>query len=154
MIPQHAAAMFRLGLIDDDRDFRRAGISLPSEADAVRTVLMIYLQQIVDGTMSPHEGMLKIDRDLNTRVDSGGARTYPNPVRKPDRSVKKRFVGEELGAEYLYTWWRELCDVGGGGDLIYYTDLPPDQALQKFEQHIVDEAERLLARLMDGGPRR
>lgn len=146
--------MVRLGLLDAKQIPADAAAQLPDEEQATLTVLAIYLQEIVDGGISPHLGMQKIDRDLTSRLQITGPRSYPNPLRKPDRSTKQRFVGEELGVEYLYAWWRELRDALDGDTVLYYTDLPLAEAVRKFEGHIIDEADKRLAQLIDGGPRR
>ena len=148
MNPQQAGAIFERAHLSIEKLVRQA------KQRTALAILSFYLQEIVDGKISPHAGMCKID-DLNQRQDSrSGAFTYPDPLRRPDRSVKHKFVGDQLGVEYLYTWWRELKDAREGGLILHYTDRPLDEAIMKFEQHIVDEAEKRLAQLMDGGPRR
>lgn len=56
---------------------------------------------------------------------------------------EKKFVGEELGLERLYTWYRELQDFEDEGMLLYYNDLPKEKQKQKFNEHLVEEAKVL-----------
>lgn len=159
MLPQHAAAFFVLGLLPSEQrdrlevELETKPLPLPSEESATFTVLSIYLQEIVEGAVSPAQGMAKIEQ-LNNRFDNrNGGFTYADPIRRPDRSVKRKLVGSKLKLEYLFTWWREYQDAVSGDMIIYYNDLPIEQAIAKFEEHIVDEAGKCLAQLLDGGPR-
>jgi hypothetical protein len=129
-------------------------VPFPNQPDATFSALNFLLQEIVDGVVSPRVGMRKVSK-LNDQVDARfGSFTYPDPLRRPDRSVKHKFVGDRLGVEYMFAWWRELTDADEGSMVLYYTDLSIEAAMEKFEEHIIDEAEKRLVQLMDGGPRR
>lgn len=64
--------------------------------------------------------------------------------KSPDQKVN--YVGEELGLEKMYTWYRELQDFDGGL-LFYYNDLPRDEQKKKLEWHLVEEANKLKKRM-------
>jgi hypothetical protein len=63
-------------------------------------------------------------------------------LRHPNRGSDdpKPYLGQELGLEHLYTWYRELQDAEDGSALFYYNELPREQQLAKFEEELVSEA--------------
>jgi hypothetical protein len=88
--------------------------------------LKYYLELISEGELAPYEGMRLIDNDISKIAMD----THPN----------KKFVGDGLGLERVYTWYRELQDAQDGSMLLYYNDLPIEKAVGKFEEHLIEEA--------------
>jgi hypothetical protein len=105
-------------------------IDIPSEEEAVRIVLKYYLRMIVQGECDAFEGMKFIDSKLYSRI---------HPLHPGEE-----FAGQCLGLEHMYTWYRELQDAEDGSAIIYYTDLPKEEAVQKFKNHLQQEAKKLL----------
>lgn len=103
-------------------------VELPDEGGAVLVVLEVYLRQIVSGAIDPFEGMALIQNHL-------GGYFY-------DTSTK--FLGDGIGIERMHTWYRELQDAEDGSTLFYYIDLPREEAVLKFREHLMEEARRRL----------
>lgn len=115
------------------------GVDLPNPDEPVLVTLELYLHAIIDGRVPPMAGMAAID-DLYH--DKRGAE-----LRHPSRQAEsaQSYLGEELGLEHLYTWYRELQDAEAGSTLFYYNELPREQQLARFEEELVEEA-RILHR--------
>lgn len=115
------------------------GVDLPNRDEPVLVTLELYLHAIIDGRVPPMAGMAAID-DLYH--DRRGAE-----LRHPSRQAEspQSYLGEELGLEHLYTWYRELQDAEAGSTLFYYNELPREQQLARFEEELVAEA-RILHR--------
>lgn len=108
------------------------GIPIPSQVDAANTVLIWYLKCIVSGTVSPVDGMAAIENNIYYRF-------------REEESEKH--VGDSLGIEHMFTWYRELQDAADGSMLLYYTDLPRNKAVEKFTEHLKEEARKVLANM-------
>ena len=81
--------------------------------------------------------MYKIDNDIYHQVDW-----------LEELGLKeKKFVGDELGLERLYTWYRELQDFEDNGMLLYYNELPQDKQKEKFQECLVEEAKGLKSKI-------
>lgn len=122
---------------------RELSIELPARETAVKSALELYLRRIVDGVIPPYEGMRQIDDRLMG--------FYPDDESPlcffPRRDEKVKYVGERWGLERMYTWYRELQDAADGDRLNYYNDLPKAEAVEKFKQHLYEEAGKALDRL-------
>lgn len=105
---------------------------LPTKLQAAKIMLAYYLKQIVDNPELAFEIMSKIDNEVYNLIDWGS--------KLPNSKVK--YVGEELGLEKMYIWYRELQDFDGGL-LFYYNELSKDDQKKKLEWHLVDEASKL-----------
>lgn len=82
-------------------------------------------------------GMAAID-ELNRDRD-GTTLRHPNSASDDSQSCRV----DELGSEYLYTWYRELQYAKSGSTLFYYNELPGGQQITKFEEELVSEAKVL-----------
>ena len=113
------------------------GVDLPNLDQPVLVTLELYLRAITEGRVPPKAGMAAINELYDDRGDA--------ELRHPNRDWNdpQRYLGEELGLEYLYTWYRELQDADDGSTLFYYNDLPREQQLAKFEEELVAEAKVL-----------
>lgn len=56
-----------------------------------------------------------------------------------------KYLGGNLGFEHIFCWLREVWDCRDGSRILYYTDLPRDEAEVKFLIHLKEEAEAWLA---------
>lgn len=110
------------------------GIDLPNLDQPVLVTLELYLRAIIDGRVPPMAGMAAINELYHDRGDA--------ELRHPNRASDdpQSYLGEELGLEHLYTWYRELQDAEDGSTLFYYNELPREQQLAKFEEELVSEA--------------
>jgi hypothetical protein len=110
------------------------GVDLPTSDHPVLVTLELYLRAIVEGLMPPMAAMAAIHELYYDRGDA--ELRHPNR----ERNDPKAYLGEELGLEHLYTWYRELQNADDGSTLFYYNDLPREQQLAKFEEELVAEA--------------
>jgi hypothetical protein len=56
----------------------------------------------------------------------------------------KEYVGDSLHLEHLFCWLREIWDCRNGSRLLYYTDIPRDQAELRFKEHLLEESQKWL----------
>ncbi len=112
-------------------------VDLPNLDQPVLVALELYLRAIIESSVPPMAGMAAIDELYRDR--DGTTRCHPN--RASDDS--QTYLGDELGLEYLYTWYRELQDAEDGSTLFYYNELPREQQIAKFEEELVSEAKVL-----------
>jgi hypothetical protein len=108
---------------------KEAGIELPTQQEAARILLHDYLADIVESRIDSFKGMARIDKELRQHTKD------------------KRFMGDSLGIESCYTWYRELQDAEDGSTLFYYYDLPIAEAVEKFKVHLIEEAKKALEKL-------
>ncbi len=95
-------------------------VAIPTPREAMMTLLEIHVRRIASGAVDPYEGMACLDRLIDRRLF-------------PDRE----YVGDALGIEMMMTWYRELRDLEDGTKLLYYTDLPREEAGRRFRQHLI-----------------
>ena len=57
-----------------------------------------------------------------------------------DELPDKKYVGDSLGLERVFCWLREIWDCRDGSMLAYYTDIPRNEAEQKFLEHLREAA--------------
>jgi hypothetical protein len=114
------------------------GVDLPNLDQPVLVTLELYLRAIIEERVPPMAGMAAINELYHDRGDA--TLWHPNRNRQDD---PQEYLGEELGLEHLYTWYRELQDADDPATLFYYTDLPREQQLAKFEEELIAEAEVL-----------
>ena len=55
-----------------------------------------------------------------------------------------KYLGDSLGLEHIFCWLREIWDCRDGSRILYYTDLPREQAAEKFKEHLMEEAQNWL----------
>lgn len=115
-----------------EKSFQEQMITVPTELDAIEYTLRYVLERIVSGEIDPYDGMIFIDNHIYHKAF--------------DNSIKQDFVGQCLGIERMYTWYRELQDANDGSKLNYYTELPRSDAIIKFKEHLIDEARKQLLR--------
>lgn len=115
---------------------KELNIILPNEKVALNIVLKMHLSDIVSGIVSPYIGMISIDNLIYNRVQDHESQKY---------------VGEILGLQHMFTWYRELQDATDGLNSIqlYYNELPKSQAIYKFQEHLKEEAEKLLNKMRE-----
>jgi|GEM_PF-743978 len=140
------ALVILAGMSEKDNSFeieeyyKRALIELefeePSKLEAAKILLIHYLKKMISSKENAFELMGKIDNEIYNQVDW--------KVLVKDEPI---YVGEEIGLEKLFTWYREIQDWDDGGKLLYYNELPKEQQKRKFEEHLVEEAKELLNKL-------
>ena len=101
--------------------------TLPSKLKAVKILLHYYLNKIISNPNKVYSLMKIINNDIYYQIDS----------EENHQIKKKKYVGEELGLEKLYTWYRELQDFEDESMLLYYNDLPRLEQKRKFEEHLI-----------------
>ncbi|CAO1649073.1 hypothetical protein [Parasphingorhabdus sp. NYA22] len=133
-----------------DAALRELGVRFPNAETSLLKSVHIYLDAIVNNRISPMAGMAALDDLHRDHYDSGGRPLSEALVCHPNRNVDDptRYAGQELGLEYLFTWYREFQDSQDmGGSTWYYNELPFEQQLAKFDEELVAEAKILLEHL-------
>lgn len=130
-------------------------VPTPSNDDSILIVLNIYLCAIIEARLSPMAGMAFVD-DLFFKHYGNASEISCKPlVRHPKREDgdTQNYLGQELGLEHLYTWYREFQDAEDmDGSTWYYTELPPLKQLEKFDEELIAEAETLQSHLREVYP--
>ncbi len=104
----------------------------PSSLEAAKILLKRDLQKIVNKEADAVETANHI---YSMHVNISGE--YPD----------NKYVGDSLGIENICTWLREIGDANSCSMLLYYTNLPKEQAVEKFKEHLIEEAEILLKKM-------
>jgi len=61
-----------------------------------------------------------------------------------DTAPDKDYLGDSLGLEYLFCWLREIWDCRDGSTILYYSELPRQEAESKFFDHLRESAAQWL----------
>lgn len=108
-------------------------IELPTKMEAANILLNYFMTKMIEEPTRAFELMTKIQN-----------RIY-YVIKWPENTVNsKKYVGQELGLQHMYTWYRELQDFKDGSRLLYYNELPRNEQKVKFEEHLVEEARNWL----------
>ena len=102
-------------------------IKLPTKIEAAKILTRYYLKQIIENPDKAYELMKILDNDIYKQFDWSES--------------NKKYVGEELNIEKLFTWYREIQDWNDNSMILYYNELNREDQRQKFEKHLVEEAE-------------
>jgi len=105
---------------------------------SVNILLKYYLSRIIAEPHNAFEYMERINWDV-----------YTNKFTYVLIGSNEKYVGEGLGLQHMFTWYRELQDMEDNGKLFYYNDLPKYKQRMKFLEHLVEEAEKVLNNLDD-----
>lgn len=100
-------------------------ISEPQKVDAIEQVIKITLKHITDRNMTPERGASFLYWKINVDLS--------------DEFPDSEFVGDRFGLEHIFCWLREIWDCNDGSILLYYNDLPRNEALIKFKEHLLEE---------------
>ncbi len=109
-------------------------MKLPSKLEAANTLISYYLNKLI---LNPENGIL-----LMTKIQD--EIYYANDWSYLNSTVKKQYVGEELGLQHLFTWFREIQDFIDGSQLMYYNNLTPTQQKLNIENNLINEAKNWL----------
>jgi len=99
-------------------------------------LLKHYLSELINKPNKSYDLMTRIHCDIYTNLNF-------------DESVanNSKYLGDELGLEKMYTWYRELQDWEDGSALLYYNNLSRPKQRLKFIEELISEAEIVLAKL-------
>ena len=109
-------------------------LNIPSltRLEAAHIAIKRILTRIVNKEIEPRVGASSIYYDVWSEIEE----EYP--------AIK--YLGDSLGLEFIFCWLREIWDCRDGSMILYYSDLPRDQAEQKFEEHLIEEARNWLTK--------
>lgn len=119
------------------KSIEELGYELPNKISSAKIVLEFYLRLILIKNEKAFDIMSIINNKIYRQFDW---------EKEPKRKGKK-YVGDELGLERMFTWYRELQDLEDNGVLLFFKDLPKEKQKEKFEWHLVNEAKELLNKL-------
>ncbi|MBK8242570.1 MAG: hypothetical protein IPK88_04025 [Saprospiraceae bacterium] len=108
----------------------------PNKIEAAKILLIHYLNKMISNPNQVFKFMSNIDNEIYKQEDW-----------KLILKIEAKYLGEEIGLEKLFTWYRELQDWKDESKLLYYNNLPRDEQRLKFEEHLIEEAKELLDRL-------
>jgi hypothetical protein len=107
-------------------------ISPLTRLEAAKLIIEIILTKIIHKEIEPEVGGSFIYNYVWGEVEG----EYP----------VIKYVGDSLGLEHIFCWLREIWDCRDGSKILYYTDLPRNQAVKKFEEHLIEEAQNWLVK--------
>lgn len=113
------------------------GIAAPSIGEAGITIAKFVLTRISDGCPNP----LREVEFLYWHVHHELVKEFPD----------REYVGDNLGLEHVFCWLREIWDCRDGSRLLYYSELPRDQAEVKFFAHLQESAADWLCSTQQAG---
>jgi hypothetical protein len=113
-----------------EKAMKELKVNKPTNLEAAKILIEITLRKIVENKLDPVEGASFLYEEIY--------HTLTNEI--PD----KKYVGDNLGLEYIFCWLREIWDCRDGSRLLYYADLPRSEAEVKFIEHLVEGAEKWL----------
>lgn len=111
-------------------------IKEPSRLEASRILVLYYLKQMVSYPGTAFDSMVLIDNQVYKKMDWSSS-----------QNEKRKYVGEELGLEKLYTWYREIQDWRDGSNSLHYSGRERLEQRSKFEGNLVEEARQALEKM-------
>ena len=106
------------------------GVATPTRMDAAKLLTRDILQKMVCGEIDLVAGAHYLYSEIHPEM----ANELPDG----------EYLGNNLGFEYIFLWLREIWDCRDGDMILYYTNLPRQQAEFKFLEHLKEEAEKWL----------
>ncbi|MBN1113272.1 MAG: hypothetical protein JXA53_10215 [Bacteroidales bacterium] len=116
-----------------DNCLNELGLTLPDKYTSAQLLLNYYLNKMIIEPDTAYKTMSIIDNQITKQVD----------WEKELELTDKKYVGEELGLEKIYTWYRELQDFEDGSMLLYFNELPRQEQKEKFEIYMIEEAKNV-----------
>lgn len=108
------------------------------ELEAAIIMLVYYLRKIISNPKEAYKLMSQIDYEIYSINDW-----------KKITGKDVNYLGEELGLEMMYIWYREIQDWMDNGILLYYNEYSREIQRIKFEENLIEEAKNLLNKLED-----
>ena len=102
------------------------GFSYPDKYTAARILTANTIKQMLAGTV----GLLAGAEFIYWKVHHGIVDIHPD----------QEYLGDNIGAEDMFCWLREIWDCRDGSMLLYYSDLPREQAEKKYFTHLEEAA--------------
>ncbi len=139
-----------------DAALKEMEVRFPDVETSLLKSLHIYLDAIVNHRIPPMAGMAALDDLHRDHYDNGGKPRSEALVCHPKRNVEDptRYAGQELGLEYMFTWYREFQHAQDmDGSTWYFNELPFQQQLAKFDEELIAEAKILLQHLRTVHPK-
>lgn len=109
---------------------RELNITFPDKLNSARILIKHYLSEMIEHPKDSFRLMNHVNDIYNSH---DWIELYPD--------LENEFLGQPLGLQNLFTWYRELSDFEDGDRLFYYNELPPKEQKEKFNEHLIEEAE-------------
>ncbi len=113
-----------------DKALQELNILLPSKIEAAKNLTKYYLKEIIKNPNKAFELMNKLNNEVYMQFDW--------------QNNEKKYIGEELKIEHLFTWYREIQDWNDNGLLLYHNNLSREEQLKKLKENLVIEAQSAL----------
>lgn len=109
---------------------KELGLEVPSKVVAAKIAAKDIVGKMVSGDIDLIKGANFLYWDIHHEIT--------------DELPDGEYLGTNLGLEHMFCWLREVWDCRDGSRILYYTDLPREQAEKKFLMHLKEEAEKWL----------
>lgn len=107
------------------------GVTVPSKIEAAKILTRDTIEKMVSGEIDLIAGANFLYWDVHHEIT--------------DELPDGTYLGSNLGLEHIFCWLREVWDCRDGSIILYYTNLPRDEAESKFINHLKEEAVAWLA---------
>ena len=107
------------------------GLTVPSKIEAAKQLARDTIEKMLSGEIDLVVGANFLYWDVHHKIT--------------DELPDGKYLGSNLGLEHIFCWLREVWDCRDGSRILYYTDLPRDEAEVKFLIHLKEEAVAWLA---------
>jgi len=105
-------------------------LPIPTKVEAAKIASKDVIEKMVSGEIDLVEGANFLYWDIHHAIT--------------DELPDETYLGTNLGFEHIFCWLREVWDCRDGSLLLYYTDLPREQAEQKVLEHLREESNKWL----------
>lgn len=116
-----------------DKCLNELGLIIPDKYTSAQLLLSYYLTKMIIEPNSAYKTMSIIDSQITKKID------WETELKLTD----VKYVGEELGLEKIYTWYRELQDFEDGSFLLYFNKLSRQEQKEKFVVNMIEEAKHV-----------
>ncbi|MCC2525733.1 hypothetical protein [Vibrio coralliilyticus] len=114
-----------------EKAIEELNINKMSRFEAANKLIELTLTRIINSELEPDVGATFLYYDVHHVIND----EYPD----------KEFMGDSLGLEHIFCWLREIWDCRDGSRILYHTDLSRKDAEAKFNEHLIEEAQKWLA---------
>ena len=108
-------------------------LKVPSKTEAAKALTTHTIKKMVSGEIDLMKGANFLYYDIHHEIT--------------DELPDGKYLGSNLGLVHVFCWLREVWDCRDGSRILYYTDIPRDEAELKFLAHLKKEAEAWLEKL-------
>ncbi len=120
------------------RSLKELNIEMLDKMKSAEILLLFYLKKMIDSNPQDRIEIMTIIKNHiydKIKCDEDLAK------------IEESYVGEILGLEKMFTWYKELQDFFDGSRILYYNDLSKGKQREKLENHLLEEAKELYCQI-------